>query len=427
MRMRSWLPALLMFTTGAALGSASWGGSASAQTIQPHQLHAQYVPAQQLRMAPVQMSPLRRVRVNTQEIHDRAIQLMQHETGMTGMAVAVVEDGRITFARGYGETIRGSGQLVDKDTVFRWASVSKGVAAVALLAQVEQRRVDASLPIEVLAPSLDLPPTDDPHDIVDLLSHRIGISRNAYDGKIEDGQAAKPLRAKLAGLDYVCPPRTCHTYQNVAFDAAAEIIEEATELPYKTVVQREIFDPLGMRTASLTLEGITGSGNWARPHGRTGKRIDRVKPTYYRVPAAAGVNSSIEDMAKWMIALMPPQPGKPLNTPFPPERLRAMQTPIVATPREQRFMNRRWQALRNSHYGLGLRVYDFEGHKLVGHRGGVEGYRSLMLFDPELRSGIVMMWNSPHSQPIGLQLEFMDQLHDRPKRDWLRLNEKRRS
>ncbi len=346
---------------------------------------------------------------------------------MTGLAVAVVEDGKITFARGYGETVKGSGQLVDKDTVFRWASVSKGVAAAALLGLVEQRRVDATLPVEVLAPSLVLPPTPVKHDIVDLLSHRIGVTRNAYDYKIEEGGNAHLLRARLSELDYVCPPRTCHTYQNVAFDAAAEIIEEATELPYKTVVQREIFDPLQMRTATLTLEGMTGSRNWARPHGRRGQRISRVKPTYYRVPAAAGVNSSVEDLARWMVSMIPPQPGQPLNTPFPAERLEAMQTPIVATPREQRYLNRRLPALRNSHYGLGLRVYDFEGHKLVGHRGGVQGYRSLMLFDPAERSGIAVMWNSPHSRPVGLQLEFMDQLHGRPKRDWLRLSENGRS
>jgi len=82
-------------------------------------------------------------------------------------------------AHGYGETKRGTGRLVNKDTVFRWASGSKGVAAAALLGLVEERVVDPSTPIEVLAPSLQLPPTDNKHDIVDLLSHRIGIGRNA--------------------------------------------------------------------------------------------------------------------------------------------------------------------------------------------------------------------------------------------------------
>jgi len=363
--------------------------------------------------------------VNAAELHQRAIRLINEEPNMTGMALAIVEDGQITFAHGYGETQRGTGRLVNNDTIFRWASVSKGVAAATLLGLVEQHVVDPSTPIETLAPSLHLPPTNNKHDIVDLLSHRIGISRNAYDRSIESGRNAKDLRAKLAGLNYVCPPRTCHTYQNVTFDAAAEIIEEATELPYKTVVQREVFDPLQMRTASLTMEAMTHSRNWARPHNRNGRQISRVKPTYYRVPAAAGVNSSVVDLAKWMTALMPPKIGKPINTPFPLERLMAMQTPIVATPREERYMDNRFHSLRNSHYGLGLRVYDYEGHKVVGHRGGVEGYRSLILFDPELRSGIAVMWNSPHSQPIGLQMEFMDQLYGLPKRDWLRLGPKK--
>lgn len=363
--------------------------------------------------------------VDVNELHQRAIRLMNEQTDMTGLSIAIVDDGRITFAHGYGETQRGTGRLVNKDTVFRWASVSKGVAAAALLGLVEEGYVDASVPVERLAPSLHLPPTNNKHDIVDLLSHRIGISRNAYDRSIEGGRNAKYLRAKLETLDYVCPPRTCHTYQNVAFDAAAEIIEEATELPYKTVVQREIFNPLRMSTASLTMEAMTQSRNWARPHNRRGQEISRVKPTYYRVPAAAGVNSSITDLAKWMAALMPPKIGEPINTPFPLERLMAMQTPIVATPGEERMMDRRFHSLRNSHYGLGLRVYDYEGRKVVGHRGGVEGYRSLILFDPELRSGIAVMWNSPHSQPIGLQMEFMDQLYGLPKRDWLRLGPKR--
>lgn len=344
---------------------------------------------------------------------------------LTGMAVAIVVDGEIIFAQGYGERLRGSGERVDKDTVFRWASVSKGIGAATLLGLVESGEVDPSAPIEALAPSLDLPPTENKHRITDLLSHRIGISRNAFDGKIEDGRPAKPLRGELSALDYVCPPRTCHTYQNVAYDAAAEIVEEATELPYKIVVKRDIFDPIGMETASLTREGLVRSRNWARPHGRYGQRIRRVKPTYYRVPAAAGVNSSVEDLARWMVALMPPAPGGQSNASLPFERIVAMQTPIVPTLREQRFLNRRYGALRNSHYGLGLRVYDYNGNKVVGHRGGVEGYRSLILFDPARRSGIAMMWNSPHSQPIGLQLEFLDQLYGLPKRDWLRLSRTR--
>ena len=356
--------------------------------------------------------------VDTAEI-DRRAALLMNQLEMAGLSVAVVEGGKITFAKGYGERLRDSGQMVTADTVFRWASVSKGVAANTLLSLVEEGGFDLSDSAEELAPSLDLPgPQSEQVNLVHLLSHQTGIVRNAYDTRIEGGRAAKPTRTALANLELMCAPGTCHTYQNVAYDASAEIIERQAGLPYKTVVQSRVFDPLGMKTASMTLEGLTSSKNWARPHGRFGERISQVKPTYYRVPAAAGVNSSVRDLAKWMTAQFP-KSGK-----IPPERLSAMQTPIVQTRSEQRYLNSYYGALQNSHYGLGWRVYDYHGHKVVGHRGGVEGYRALVLFDPEKQSGIAMMWNSPHSRPIGLQMEFLDQLYGLPKRDWLRLKER---
>jgi beta-lactamase class C len=358
-------------------------------------------------------------KINVVEIDRRANLLMQ-QLEMTGLSVAVVENGEMIFAKGYGEEIRDSGQMVTADTVFRWASVSKGVAANTLLSLVEDGGFTLSDSAEKLAPSLDLPGVAGTNvNLVQLLSHQTGIVRNAYDNRIEAGHSAKSTRASLKDLKLLCEPGTCHTYQNVAYDASAEIIESQTRLPYKTVVQTRVFDALGMDSASLTLEGLTRSKRWARPHGRYGKRISAVKPTYYRVPAAAGVNSSVRDLAKWMTAQFP-EAGQ-----IPAERLAAMQTPIIQTTGEQRFLNRRFRDLKRAHYGLGWRVYDYHGHKVVGHRGGVQGYRALVLFDPERQAGIAMMWNSPHTRPIGLQMEFLDQLYGLPKRDWLRLNKTR--
>lgn len=356
--------------------------------------------------------------VDTAEI-DRRASLLMTQLEMTGLAVAVVENGQTTFAKGYGESLRDSGQMVTADTVFRWASVSKGVAANTVLSLVEEGGFNLADSAEALAPSLDLPgPESGQVNLVHLLSHQTGLVRNAYDTRIESGNAAKPTRAALSNLGVLCAPGTCHTYQNVAYDASAEIIERQTGLPYKTVLQTRVFDPLGMNTASVTLEGLVSGKDWAKPHGRYGNRISRVKPTYYRVPAAAGVNSSVRDLAKWMTAQFP-ESGQ-----IPMDRLSAMQTPIVKTRSEQRYMNRRYRALQDAHYGLGWRTYNYHGHKVVGHRGGVQGYRALVMFDPEKQSGIAMLWNSPHSQPTGLQLEFLDQLYGLPKRDWLRLGKK---
>ncbi|MEP1229098.1 MAG: serine hydrolase domain-containing protein [Litorimonas sp.] len=342
--------------------------------------------------------------VDTDYMDRRASELMQ-QLEMTGLSMAIVENGKITFAKGYGEALRDSGILVTEDTVFRWASVSKGVAANTVLSLAEDGHFNLNEKAEDLAPSLKLPPAPVRVNLFNLLSHQIGIVRNAYDNRIEGGDNAKNARANLNRLSYLCAPATCHTYQNVTYDASSEIIERMTGKPYARVVQERVFRPLKMTTASVTYEGLIRSKNWARPHGRFGQRISRVKPNYYRVPAAAGVNSSVKDLAKWMIAQMPDHSN------FPDKRLAEMQAPRVQTPREQNFLNRRFEGLRNAHYGLGWRVYDYYGHKIVGHRGGVEGYRALTLFSPEKNAGIAVMWNSPHTRPIGLQMEFLDQLY----------------
>jgi beta-lactamase class C len=81
------------------------------------------------------------------------------------------------------------------------------------------------------------------------------------------------------------------------------------------------------------------------------------------------------------------------------------------------------RALTNASYGLGWRSFTYSGHHLVGHRGSVDGYGSLILFDPADQSGIVMLWNSSRSTPARLQLEFFDMLYGLPETDWLALGQ----
>jgi len=360
-------------------------------------------------------------KIDTDEI-DRRAQAMIDKLSMAGLAIATVENGEITFAKGYGTTKRGGGEKVTKETVFRWASVSKGVAAHIIATMAAKGDLSLRTSIDEYQTSLSLPKKDVDISVAQLLSHQVGIVRNAYDNQIEAGKSAKETRKKLSGLRYICPPAECHTYQNVAYDTAAEIIESVTRLPYKSTAKTEVFDRFGMSTATVTYEGLHQSKSWAKPHSKRGRPYKRVKRTYYRLPAAAGVNSSVEDLARWMIGQMPDDDLSEISR---SEQVQYdLQTPLVKTGREERFLNRKFWRLDNSHYGLGFRIYDYEGHKVVGHRGGVQGYRALILFDPEKRSGIAVMWNSSHSQPIGLQMEFMDQLYGLPKTDWLRLNEK---
>jgi beta-lactamase class C len=75
--------------------------------------------------------------------------------------------------------------------------------------------------------------------------------------------------------------------------------------------------------------------------------------------------------------------------------------------------------VRTAQYGLGWRIYDYAGHRVIAHRGGLKGYRSLIMFDPALKSGVVALWNSSTNQPGGIEFEVMDMIYHLPPRDWM--------
>ena len=159
--------------------------------------------------------------VDYRALDNRLRQLMTRPA-MVGMAVGVVENGRITFLQGYGQTLEGSGDPVTPQTVFRWASTSKGVAATMVAKLAEQGKINLSAPVVNYAPDLKLPAGNEYRATVgDLLSHRLGLYRNAYDNKLEEGQDPSFLRTSLASLSSTCPPGTCWSYQNVAYDASS--------------------------------------------------------------------------------------------------------------------------------------------------------------------------------------------------------------
>ena len=145
--------------------------------------------------------------------------------------------------------------------------------------------------------------------------------------KLEDGIDPRYLRGALATLHNICAPGACHAYQNVAYDAASEIVERVTGQPYGEVVRERLFAPLGMTGASISraeLMALARAGR-GRHVGAQSAGPYEVNDIYYRVPAAGGVNGSIKDLAIWMLAQMGLAPDV-----LPAAVLAAVQTPRVA-------------------------------------------------------------------------------------------------
>ncbi len=345
---------------------------------------------------------------------DRRFDAMMTDPSMTGLAVAVVEDGRLAFVKGYGVTATEGGKPVDSETVFRWASLSKTVSATLTARLASERAFSLTDPLGAFNTSLRLPgDAQNTLTIEQLLSQRTGLGKNAYDQRLEDGEDPAAIRRSLATLHPVCAPATCHTYQNIAYDTVTEVIQARTHAPYAQTVEQRLFQPLGMVGASIGKGGLVGAKRWAQPH-RLGKTL-QLSEAYYRVPGAAGVNSTIVDLALWMQAQMGLRPDV-----LSPSVLADVQRPRVATlPPYGRLPIAR--QLKNSGYGLGMRSFTYKGHRLVGHSGGVSGYRSTMMFDPATRTGIVMLWNSDGNLPFRFQAEFFDRAYGLPFQDWLEL------
>ena len=335
-----------------------------------------------------------------------------------GLALALVQNGRVLSARGYGITDTRVAEPVDAHTVFRLASLSKGFAGTmtGLLVSEGALRWDSKLSDYLPEFRLQDPYAAKQVTVADLLSHRVGLTHNTYDRDLESNVDYRTLTQRLAYAPMACQPGDCYAYQNIAFSLIGDVVFAATGDFYSQVVERRLFKPLGMNDASLGLEGIYASPRWARPHvrGRGGWVALTPKPSYYQLPPAAGVNASISDMAQWLIAQGGHRPDV-----LPAPLLATLHAPIVATPGEMRGSKWRRERVFSASYALGWRVYDYAGHQLIFHGGAVQGYRGLVALMPERDLGIAILWNSESSLPSGLLPTILDRAIGLPDQRWL--------
>ena len=397
---RAWRIALVATLLSVAVGSAAqsamtWNGTAASAPTAATASDAPSLAARPLVPA-----------VNIAEVEAMAQQLVANGR-IPGLAVAIVQDGRVLSARGYGVTDAHGGTPVDAHTVFRLASLSKSFAGTVtgILVNDGVLRWDSHLVDYVPDFKLSRPGAAEQVTVADLLSHRVGLTRNAYDRDLEANADVRSLTLRMANAPMTCAPGECYAYQNVAFSLIGDIVFAATGQFYSETVARRIFKPLGMHDASYGLEGLEASARWARPHvrGRGGWVPVSPKPNYYRVAPAAGVNASISDMAQWLIAQSGHRPDV-----LPAPLLATLHTPLVQTPSELRGSGWRRARLSSAGYALGWRVFDYAGHQVVFHGGAVQGYRTAMAMLPDRDLGIAILWNSESALPSGLLPTVLD-------------------
>ena len=414
------LALLLPMTLGsAAQTSLRWDSPrapvATAASSSQHAT-AQYASTSMSKPATARSMPLA-ADFNVQQFEAMAQQLVASQR-VPGLAMAIVHNGRVVSARGYGITDVKAAEPVDAHTVFRLASLSKSFAGTmaGLLVNDGTLRWDSKLTNYLPNFQLKNPGAAQQITVADLLSHRVGLTHNTYDRDLEAYVDYRTLTQKLAHAPMQCQPGSCYAYQNIAFSLIGDIVFAATGDFYGQEVQRRLFKPLGMNDASLGLEGIQASSRWARPHVRARGGWTSVTPksTYYQVLPAAGVNASASDMAQWLLAQTGHRPDV-----LPAPLLATLHQSLVDTPSETRGSAWRRQRVTSAGYALGWRVYDYAGNRLVFHGGAVQGYRGVIAMLPDRDFGIALMWNGESSLPTGLLPTMLDRALGLPQQRWL--------
>ena len=408
-----------VFASATPPASSTRAPASAVSTTPPGATHAvtyHPVAAHVLAPPPHDELPPARVQAALEDYRRWLDHLAEHDT-VAGLATAVVVDDKVVFEHTLGYADAATHAPVTPDTVFRLASLSKAFATGITSILVDQGKLSWDTRLSSVLPYFKLKNSTASQEatVADILGQRLGLPHNTYDNLLEDNVPYESLIRKLDEVSMICPVGQCYGYQNVAFSLIGDVIYARTGQFFYHLVYQRIFGPLGMTDASYGSAALESSKSWARPHfaSRHGWVPFLPKEAYYRVAPAAGVNASIRDMEKWLLAQMGDRPDV-----LDPKQLAIMHHPDVPTPTEMYATPWRRARLTSAHYGLGWRVFTYAGQTLIYHAGAVEGYRSMIGFFPRYHVGIVTLWNSPGATPANLMPMLFDEMLGLPHVDW---------
>jgi CubicO group peptidase (beta-lactamase class C family) len=342
-----------------------------------------------------------------------------------GLALAVVKDGKVVTARGYGGRRLGSPEPVDGHTLFGIASNTKVFTATALGILVDEGKVRWDAPVIDYLPWFQM---SDPYvtremTVRDLLVHRSGLGLGAGDLLWWPASTynRREIAQRLRYLPLSTSFRSAYAYDNVLYLVAGEVIEAVTRQSWEEFVQSRILAKVGMTSSNVRHSDATKAGNVATPHALVDGRVQPIAPfDSDNTNPAGGINSNAEDMAKWLLVQLADgqlADGTPLVKPATARQLSTLVTPIPfgQGPPELRDLRPSFNG-----YGLGLALRDYRGHKLLTHTGGLPGYVSKVAMIPDTRLGLAILTNQESTAAFeAIADHIMDGYLGAPAADWI--------
>jgi CubicO group peptidase (beta-lactamase class C family) len=342
-----------------------------------------------------------------------------------GIGLAIVKDGQVVVAKGYGVRKLGEPDPVDSRTLFGIASNTKVFTATALGLLVEEGKIAWDTPVIDYLPSFQMwdPYVTRELTVRDLLVHRSGLGLGAGD-LLWWPPSTYNRKEILRRLRFIKPAtsfRSAYAYDNVLYLVAGEAIETVSGLTWEDFVAQRILKKVGMTTSEVRYSAVSNNGNVAGTHAKVEGVLRLVKPMASdNTNPAGGINSNAEDMAKWMLVLLKEgrlADGSRLFSERTARELTTLVTPmpIPDPPPELAHLKPNFQG-----YALGLNVHDYRGKKVVTHTGGLPGYLSKVTLLPELNLGITVLTNQESGEAFSsLTWQIVDHYLGAPATDWV--------
>ena len=356
---------------------------------------------------------------------DRTVARVLATFEVPGIALAIVKDGKVVVAKGYGVKTLGRPDPVDGQTRFGIASNTKLFTATALGLLVEQGLIEWDAPVVGYLPWFAMWDAWVTQNLTirDLLVHRSGLGLGAGDllWWPPSTYDRKEIAYRLRHIPPATSFRSAYAYDNVLYTVAGEVIEAVSGLSWEEFVQTRILDPVGMTGSDVRHSAAESGGNVATTHARVDGAVRAVKPfASDNTNPAGGIMAGAEDMAKWLIVQL--DSGRVGDTGRLFSERTARQLWTIVVPRDPGTPPTELAPLRGSFagYGLGVNLQDYRGRKLITHTGGLPGYVSRVAMMPDLKLGVAVLTNMESGAAFNaLTWAILDSYLDAPQHDWV--------
>jgi CubicO group peptidase (beta-lactamase class C family) len=349
---------------------------------------------------------------------DRAMETFQ----TPGIAIGVVENGELIYARGHGVREVGRPDPVDADTIFQIASLTKAFTAAALGILVDEGKLDWDDRVIDSVPEFRMydPWVTREFTIRDLLTHRSGLGLGAGD-LLFWPEATSTIEDVIRAMRFLEPEtsfRTAYAYDNLLYAIAGEVVARVSGVAWEDFVEKRIMGPLGMTACRPVPDRLDGVSNRATPHMVVDGEIETTFFSGGGVTAAAGgINCNVTGLAKW--AAFHLAGGALPNG----ERLLSEAThaelwkPVTLVP--VRDFDREHGRTHFRAYALGWGLKDFFGYLHVGHGGALQGMTTSIGMLPEKDLAVIALANQWSVAPAVVTTEILNAYISEAPEDWV--------